>query len=78
MDVYYTPIHECPLAQWTVFAVGLSLPVVAFDGQARMAGVISIEMISQSRRSIHSQPPGFSCDRSGRDLWLQLPLPSVV
>jgi hypothetical protein len=43
-----------------------------------MAGVISIEMISQSRRSIHSQPPGFSCDRSGRDLWLQLPLPSVV
>lgn len=78
MGVSSTPIHEFPLARWTVFVVGLSLPVVAFDGQPRIAGIISIEMISQSRSNIHSQPPGFTYDCSGRGLLPPGPRPAGV
>jgi hypothetical protein len=46
VDVLSTRMHEFPLAQRAVFVLGVSLPVVAFDGQPRIAGGISIEMIS--------------------------------
>lgn len=46
VDVFSTRMHEFPLAQRAVFALSVSLPVIAFDGQPRIAGGISIEMIS--------------------------------
>jgi len=46
VDIFSTRMHEFPLAQRAAFAMGVSLPVVAFDGQPRIAGGISIEMIS--------------------------------
>ena len=46
IDVFSPRIHDFPLAQRAVFALGVSLPVVAFDGQPRIAGGLPIEMIS--------------------------------
>jgi hypothetical protein len=39
-------MQEFPLAQRAIFGMGVSLPVVAFGGQPRIAGGLSIEMIS--------------------------------
>lgn len=38
---------DFPLAERAVFAMGVRLPVVAFDGQPRIAGGISVEMIGE-------------------------------
>lgn len=46
IDVFSPRIKEFPLAERAVFGMGVSLPVVAFDGQPRIAGGLSIEMIS--------------------------------
>jgi hypothetical protein len=39
--------YEFPLVQRAVFGMGFDLPIVAFDGQPRIAGGMSIEMISE-------------------------------
>ena len=46
VDVFSPRMDEFPLAKRAVFGLSLSLPVVAFDGQPRIAGGISLEMIS--------------------------------
>lgn len=46
VDVFSPRMDEFPLAQRAVFGRGVPLPIVAFDGQPRIAGGISIEMIS--------------------------------
>jgi hypothetical protein len=47
IDVFSPRIEEFPLAHRAVFMMNVSLPVIAFDGQPRIAGGISIEMISE-------------------------------
>jgi hypothetical protein len=47
IDVFSPRMGQFPLAQRAVFALGFELPIVAFDGQPRIAGGISIEMISE-------------------------------
>jgi hypothetical protein len=46
IDVLSPRMREFPLAQRAVFATRVPLPVVALDGQPRIAGSLSIEMIS--------------------------------
>ena len=46
IDIVSTRMQDFPVAQRAVFGMGVSLPVVAFDGQPRIAGGLSIEMIS--------------------------------
>ena len=46
IDIFSPRMKEFPLAQRAVFGMGVSLPVVAFDGQPRIAGGLPIEMIS--------------------------------
>ena len=46
IDIFSTRMDEFPLAQRAVFAMHVPLPVVAFDGQPRIAGGLSIELIS--------------------------------
>jgi hypothetical protein len=47
VDVFSPRMEEFPLAQRVVFMMNAPLPVIAFDGQPRIAGGISVEMISQ-------------------------------
>jgi len=46
VDIFSPRMYEFPLARRAVFGMGARLPVVAFDGQPRIAGGISVEMIS--------------------------------
>jgi len=46
IDVFSPRMDEFPLAHRAVFVMNVSLPVIAFDGQPRIAGGIAIEMIS--------------------------------
>jgi len=47
IDVFSPRMADFPLAQRAVFTMNVNLPVIAFDGQPRIAGGISIEMISE-------------------------------
>jgi len=47
IDVLSARMDEFPLAQRAVFGMGVNLPVIAFDGRPKIAGGISIEMISE-------------------------------
>jgi hypothetical protein len=47
IDVFSPRMQEFPLAHRAVSMMNLSLPIIAFDGQPRIAGGISIEMISE-------------------------------
>jgi hypothetical protein len=47
VDVFSPRMEEFPLAQRAVFTMNVALPVIAFDGQPRIAGGISIEMVSE-------------------------------
>ncbi|MBN1139936.1 MAG: hypothetical protein JXM73_25420 [Anaerolineae bacterium] len=47
MDIVSERALEFPLVQRAVFGLGFDLPIVAFDGQPRIAGGMSIEMISE-------------------------------
>lgn len=47
MDVFSPRIDDFPMARRAVFAMNVPLPVIAFDGEPKIAGGISIEMISE-------------------------------
>jgi len=47
VDVLSPRLEEFPLAQRLVFMTNVPLPVIAFDGQPRIVGGISIAMISE-------------------------------
>ncbi len=47
VDIFSPRMDEFALAQRVVFMMNVSLPVIAFDGQPKIAGGISIEMISE-------------------------------
>ena len=47
IDVLSQRMGEFPLAQRVVFGMGFNLPIVAFDGQPKIAGGISVEMITE-------------------------------
>lgn len=46
VDVLSDRMLDFPLVQRAVFGMGFDLPIVAINGQPRIAGGISIEMIS--------------------------------
>ena len=46
VDVLSPRMAEFPLAHRAAFNLGFDLPIIAFDGQPKIAGGISIEMIS--------------------------------
>jgi hypothetical protein len=47
VDVFSPRMLDFPMVQRAIFALNVALPVIAFDGQPRIAGGISIEMISE-------------------------------
>jgi hypothetical protein len=47
VDVFSPRIDDFPMARRAVFAMNVPLPVIAFDGEPKIAGGISIEMISE-------------------------------
>lgn len=47
IDVFSQRMDDFPLAHRAVFMMNLNLPIIAFDGQPRIAGGISLEMISE-------------------------------
>jgi len=56
VDVLSPRMAEFPLAQRAVFMMNASLPVIAFDGRPRIAGGISIGMISEELEKRGLQP----------------------
>lgn len=47
VDVFSPRIDDFPMAQRAIFAMNVPLPVIAFDGEPKIAGGISMEMISE-------------------------------
>ena len=63
VDVLTPRLEEFPLAQRLVYMTNVSLPIIAFDGQPRIVGGISIEMISEElekRGVMPLEPPAES------------------
>jgi hypothetical protein len=58
VDVFSPRMEDFPMAQRAVFAMNVPLPVIAFDGQPRIAGGISIEMISEELEKRGLEVPG--------------------
>jgi len=46
IDVFSDRMNEFPMARRAVFDLVMPLPVIAFDGQPRIVGGLSIELIS--------------------------------
>ena len=47
VDVFSPRMEEFQLARRAVFTMNVQLPVIAFNGQPRIAGGISMELISE-------------------------------
>ncbi len=47
VEVLSPRMDEFPYVQRLVFSMNVALPVIAFDGQARIAGGISLPMITE-------------------------------
>ncbi len=57
---------DFPLAERAIFAMGVRLPVVAFDGQPKIAGGISLQMISEELEKRGPTLPQLLAGRGGK------------